>query len=271
MSGVRILRLDEREEPRRRHWVAALERLFAPPASEDAIYKQDRRSIVYAARVLGRDVVVKRHRLTPHDRLRLFVGSGRGLGQWRGTRLLGRERAARVLMVAASANAEVLVMERVAGLTLLEVLAGRSSHTTRERHRLARMVGEQVARLALAGLRNRDHKPSNIVVSRDGPTVVDAVGVRRQRGGAAAREDAIVEMGVCLTLEPLGCGCAATSSDQRRVLLGAWSALVRAGCGPVMARGRWAREISRRVRMRVEEHGDPTPRVDPLARSALGG
>lgn len=274
-DGFRILRLDEREQPRRHHWLCALAPLLAAAPADATIYKRDKRSIVFAARTLGRDLIVKRHRLTPHDRLRLLFGSGRGLGQWRGTRLLTHGlrpiRAARALLVAATSKAEVLVLEHIPGPTLLEVLAGRSSHTPRQRHALAFAVGSQVAHIAASGLRNRDHKPSNIIAADAEPTVIDAVGVRRHRGGPEAVDAAIVEMCVCLMLEPIGCTCPPTSADIRGVLLGAWSGLQQHGLRPPMPRHRWCNQVARRVEAAIASHGDPTPAINPLARATPGG
>ena len=261
--AARIIHIDERESPRRGEWLASLDAL--PAAKTDAL-KCEGASVVYAAQVARRDVVIKRRSLTLWERLRAPFGSGRGIDQWRGTRLLhGVTSTARVLALARIAADELLVLERVPGPTLLEVLAGLAHVAPQRSHTLATDIGLQVGLIASARLRNRDHKPSNIIIADNGPTVIDAVGVRRGTGNTQDIHAAAAQMLTSLMLEAIGCRCTPRRTLRMRALLGAWSALNTAGSDRT-ARRAWLRGMSAAVESRIEAHGDPTPKVNPLAR-----
>lgn len=156
---------------------------------------------------------------------------------------------------------ETLVMERLEGPTMLEVVAGRApavDDAAPRQSRLARAAGELVGAMSRAGLRNRDLKPSNVIVlaspesgaTRGGYTLaqIDTVGV-------SLRTDADrSEMLFRLFVE-----CVGTGNTPRRALR--WrAALAAADNEPARARVLW-----RDVEARLRRHGDPTPRVNPLA------
>lgn len=262
--AVRIIHIDERESPRRSEWLVALD---TSAAASREVLKRDGPSVVYAAHIARRDVVVKRRSLTAWDRLRAMIGSGRGFDQWRGTRLLqGVTSAARALVLVQIEADELLLLERVPGPTLLEVLAGHATIAPRRERTLAVDIGLQVGLIASARLRNRDHKPSNLIIADSGPTVIDAVGVRRGGSNTQDIHAAVAQMLTSLMLEAIGCGCVPRRSLRIRALLGAWSALNTAGSDRA-ARRAWVRGMSGAVESRIEAHGDPTPKINPLARS----
>jgi len=257
-----IIHIDERESPRRGEWQSALSSL---PTPREHVYKQDASSVVYSATIARRDVVVKRRTLSAWQSLRARLGSGRGFDQWRGTRLLHAiTPAARALVLARIGREEVLILERVQGPTLLEVIAGRTKVGPAIQRRLAADIGLQVGLIASAPLRNRDHKPSNIIVTESGPTLIDAVGVRRGTRNIQDIHAAAAQMLTSLMLEPLGCKCPPARTLQMRALLGAWSAL-NTSRSDRAARRTWLRGMSGAVASRIDAHGDPTPRIDPLA------
>jgi hypothetical protein len=137
-------------------------------------------------------------------------------------------------------------MGAVEGRTLLRVM-DRGGLAVRQEQALARAVGAQVA--AFGATYNRDHKPSNLIVTReDGPPTIAVIDCVAVADGADAER-----MFTSLVLEPLGCGCL-----PRRSLL------ARALAGYTPDRDR-RRTIWRDVARRVREHGDPTPKVNPLA------
>lgn len=223
------------------------------------VLKRDGRSSVLGGRIDGLPVVVKCLRLDrAKDALARVFGGTRGLRQWEGAGLLrargfataetlvlfrGRDARGRVV--------ETLVMERVEGATLLESVA--------RGLRLARSAGALAGAMARAGVRNRDLKPSNVIVrGADGALVqIDTVGVRGDSGAGAG------EMLFRLLVECVGVGVMPSRAER-------WRA-VRAALGPGGAGGRAgergaARALWREVALRLARHGDPRPKIDPLGR-----
>jgi len=152
----------------------------------------------------------------------------------------------------------LLVLERLTGPTLLEVLAG-GEMGVRQEHALAREAGRIVGRLALAGIVNRDAKPSNwIVTSADpqhpGLALIDTVGVRRGSNPLG--------MLASMYIEALGTGCPPRRTLIMRCLLSAGGLAWK----PVDTAPRWrAHGAWHMIAKFVNAHGDPRPRIDPLA------
>ncbi|MCC6660033.1 MAG: hypothetical protein IT437_04015 [Phycisphaerales bacterium] len=210
---------------------------------------------VRAAIVCGAEVVVKSWRLRGATRLKARLGLSRGARQWRGAHRVSRLgiRTARPIALIRGPDDEVLVMERLAGPTLLDTMA-RGGGDVRDDHQLAATIGGQVA--AFGRWFNRDHKPSNLIVLRDrgilSLAVIDTVAIRRAPRDSAAR------MLASLVLEPTGCGRPPRLPLRMRAL--------RAYLAARGMTGRAARNaLWRRVAAILQAHGDPTPRVDPLA------
>lgn len=111
---------------------------------------------------------------------------------------------------------------------------------------LARCAGALVRTLCEAGLFNRDHKASNLIVLATGAIgIVDTVAIKRRRGCEQSRRRMLLAM--CKELA--GIGAMPRRSQLMRCLLSA----------SVDPRADW-RAIERMLR----EAGDTTPRVDPL-------
>lgn len=227
--------------------------------------KREKRTSVRRGEACGREVVVKTWAWTRlRDWLNAIFGRTAGQRHWRGAerlRALGVESAACLALVRWREGfgvRETLVLEALRGKTLLEhldeVQRGVSGLTFAERRELARTVGAQVKGMTTRGWFNRDHKPSNvIVVSPARVCVIDTVAIKRDRertGGA--------RMLTSLMLEPMGVRCVASRTMRMRVLLEA------SGGASLKAR----KAAWRGIAERIEDHGDPRPRVNPLARAS---
>lgn len=231
--------------------------------SRARIVKSDDRSSVLSGEIAGRGVIVKTLE-TSSLRSRAPGGLGRTrlMRQWRGAeRLLehGLPTVEPVLMWRGRSSkghhAETLVLERVRGGTLLSSAAG-GGLGVRRQHELAREVGRLTARLERAGLFNRDHKPSNIIVGENGAglVMIDTAGVMR----LGARDPH--RMLFNLVVEFVGTG----TLPRRALLVRALEAYLEEAGGGAVER-ETIRETARRVGRMLEAHGDPTPRDDPLA------
>jgi hypothetical protein len=238
------------------------------------VLKRDKRSSVLAGRVDSLPVVVKCLLLDrPHHGFAMLLKMTRGHRQWRGAlRLASRGFATPELLVLSRGKIaggmlawgrnyiETIIMERVEGPTLLEVIARRALEIDAappHQARLARAAGELVAAMSRAGLRNRDLKPSNVIVTPSPLTVaayrpftlvqIDTVGVEERTDADRS------EMLFRLLVE-----CVGTGHTPRRALR--WrAALAAADNVPERARVLW-----REVETRLARHGNPTPRVNPL-------
>ncbi len=225
------------------------------------LLKQDGSSWVRRTTLAGRDVVVKARRRRTADRVKALVGQTRSQRQWTGSERLARhgiggaEPIALLRAAAADEDWELLVYGFVPGPTLLEVVAGPTwlALGIRGQHAVAAAAGDSVASLHRAGLFNRDHKPSNLVIqgsSSPRVAILDAVAIHRGRS-----DSHVARMLASLVLEPTGVGLA----PRLR--------------GTVLFRGALAAAGGDRTRARIlyraaaaiaRDHGDPTPEVNPL-------
>jgi tRNA A-37 threonylcarbamoyl transferase component Bud32 len=210
--------------------------------------------------------------------LKQLVGQGRGNRQAAGAELL-RAAGVRVPTVRAlhniltgPARGQVLIMERLPGKTLLQHLADRDL-TVRQEHAVARAVGKLLAALSDAQIHNRDGKPSNIMVTRVDHTdaevaFIDTLGIRRMRFMPAPSAVMLKN----LLVEPIGCGVL----PRRAVMMRAyrWEGPRPAPedineLGWEQARDEWRmiRDSDwESIATLVREHGDPRPKINPLAR-----
>lgn len=256
-----IQRLAPLEQPRRDQWIHALRALDLSTAKA---LKIEGGNSVCAATMLGREVVVKvwRHSSLA-ARFKLLTRSTRAHRHWRGAAWLsshGFATASPLLLATARGNQdliEYLVMEQLQGPSLLEEMDAPSLPRALH-HRLAGAVGRQAAQLVLAGRFNRDHKPSNLIVTNDGPALIDTVAIRRC---PRAHRASLVRMLASLVIEPMGMGCLPRRALLMRGLTEAAATVV--GRGPTAAE---RKDLWRNIARRVFAHGDPTPRVDPRAR-----
>ena len=256
---------------------AAWRDALATPGWADAarVLKEDRGSWVRRANLLGRDVVVKCRELnTIGRRFKHAIGMGHGAKHWRGAAKLMRAEipTGRPLVLMRSevdgCATDLLVIEFVPGETLLSVLdaiAHGCGPGVREQHAIAKAVAGSVVALRKARLHNRDHKPSNIIVThaedgRVGVSVIDTVGLESDFPVGDGFE--VEEMLTALMVEPLGCGC----SPRRSLWMRALSTMPLSRPNVDRARKhRDLREAAKSVAMLIKAHGDPRPRVNPLA------
>ncbi|HEX8877683.1 MAG TPA: hypothetical protein VF777_13115 [Phycisphaerales bacterium] len=265
---------------------------FRPDAS--TVLKAEGNSFVARAELEGVALVIKSRQLgTIRERAKSLLRASRGFRQWRGARRLQRagipvarpialltqhgvapaEAAAdaRSLPLVHTWPREWLLLEEAPGKTLLHHLADRDL-SVRDEHALARAVGVQVGAMLRANVCNRDHKPSNLIVTFDEGvpivTLIDTVGIRRRGNpGEMAR------MLATLLIEPIGVGVPPRSAVAYRVLRDACAAWLEhtlarplgAAKGDRKALRSMVRSMARRVDQYIRTHGDPTPKVNPLA------
>lgn len=254
-------------------WSAALAAL--DPATLTTL-KEDASTAVLAGTLLGEPVVLKAWRLTaPVARLRAHLGLSRAHRQWHGAALLVRHALPTAAPIALlfdtrdAPPAEWLILPRLTGPTLLDLLAvihaDPRAVPARAQHALARALGEQLHRFSAVGLFNRDHKPSNLIITTPPagePHVIDTVAIRPVRSGDWRP---LRRMLTSLMLEPLGCRVPPRRALRLRVLatlIAAQSPALPRDLRRQALRGAW-QSITRLI----EAHGDPTPKVDPLNRA----
>lgn len=217
---------------------------------------------VVACTILGRATVVKVQ--GPRGivgTIKRYLGLSRAWRQWRGAATLARLSIATAqplaLAIEIGTGREWFVADRLIGPTLLHELAGKGMGARPAvQHEIAEAVGRQVGAMVRAGHFNRDHKPSNIVLTADGPAVIDTVAIRQCRDGS---REAAARMLASLVIEPTGCGFPARLALRARCVAAAASVLEGAGAERASRRELWslAREI-------IRDHGDMRPRVSPL-------
>lgn len=280
IERVKVKRLAEGEDAGA--WKRALEDV-AWMAGAKVLKDEPGSSWVRRAELNGRDVVVKCRLLNTVSRQVKAVGGwGQGERQWRAARLL-EERgilASRPLVLmharVEGCRAEILVVEHLAGRTVLELLwngRGHGSIGASEQHAIAAAVGEGVASLLAVNLWNRDHKPSNLIVLEhepNGPKVamIDLVGIRRNMSPGVDDDLLAAQMLFSLLVEAAGCGCPPRRALAVRCLKAClealeWSSPVRRDRHLVM------QGLIQQIQDLIGEHGDPRPKVNPLA-AAVG-
>lgn len=280
---VRIVRAHRGEDAAM--WAAAIG--DASWIKSSSLLKQDGATWVRRASMMGRDAVVKCREIDGvWSRVKCALGRGKGDRHWRGAAMLAGKgvKTARVFVLARAEvdgrACELLVMEWVEGVTLLRVMANVHSAAAgapgvRAQHAIARAVGEQIAQME--ELLNRDHKPSNVIVERWTASaaqvaVIDCEGVRRATIPGAAR------MFASLVIEPTGCGV----RPRRALMMRAVRAFIDLELGistpdapvhsprtiadvPHSEYRRMRRMVWDDAARAVAHHGDPRPKVNPLA------
>lgn len=278
LTHLHIKRVHRGEDP------GAWARALAEPGWMErsrALKEEPGSSWVRHATLSGREVVVKGRLLNTGSRwLKAALGYGHGDKHWRGAALLASKKiaTARPLALAwgreGGVRVEVLVLEYLAGPTLLDWLAAASLNSraeVRREHGGAAAVADHLFEMVAAGLFNRDHKPSNLIVLDAASTspriaLIDCVGVRRQAVDAGP-------MLASLLIEPIGCGVA----PRRALIMRFLTHYCRRTATLTPESGGTAEEVRADVRAHwrhvaslVAAHGDPRPRVDPLRRSPGG-
>jgi hypothetical protein len=230
--------------------------------------KLDRDSAVWRAVIAGREVVLKRRRLVGLvDRFKHAFRASRGWRHWRGAEWLAANGfpTARPLALLSERRDgpdpgwhEWLALEHLPGRTVLEHLR-HADLSAREQHALARVLATRISDMVALGRFNRDHKPSNLIVtswrpgsSGDEPTVavIDCVAIHRCRRFDFSK---MKRMLASLMIEPIGTACPPRTTLRMRALVSIDAAV-------------WWSELDAMVRA----HGDPVPKIDPFARSDAG-
>jgi len=240
--------------------------------------KADRGSSVHVADFCGRRVVVKCWSMRGlKRRVQQVISSTRGLRHWAGAVWLSGHGIATASPVAllrghrAGSPVECLVMEFLDGRSVLEHL-GDGDLSPATEHALARCLGVQIHRIVSLGRFNRDHKPSNLIVTSaeaDHPEVaiIDCGAIRRRGANRKAARERMLAM---LLIEAIGCRCPPRRTLRLRAALAALGA-PGAPIGQPGASRPDRRTLKRELRGlitavddRIARHGDPTPRVNPL-------
>ncbi|MEM1071585.1 MAG: hypothetical protein AAGH71_02010 [Planctomycetota bacterium] len=240
-------------------WAAAL---ADRPWESGTLVKQDGARAVWRATVLGSSVSVK---VRPVSRLRVALGStdfGRSVRAAKQLERIGIETAP-VFAHAVVGGEQVLVNAWLEGPTLLEIFAEGPGEARTD---LVRAVGTLIGTQLRHALFNRDHKPSNLIVT-DRATrslaMVDVGGVRRIGFATSTTWYRLAaRMGASICLEPSGVGYG-LSEEEMRVLVDAVvieAATVWSGANAASMREGVRRELDRIL----ASHGDPTPRINPL-------
>ncbi|MBL8762930.1 MAG: hypothetical protein JNM07_01505 [Phycisphaerae bacterium] len=268
-----LLRIAPDETPRAAQWPAALARLDLALART---LKNDGDVRVVCADMLGRPVVVKLWTLRSlPDRLKAMLGASRAHRHWRGGACLlaaGIPTARPIALLRDAAPGSpprmALVMEHLSGPTALEALADRA-RGPRARHDAARAVARTTAALVHAGLFNRDHKPSNLILTTRAGTldaaVIDTVAIRRLPRHQVWRP---LRTLASLVIEPTGVGLPPPRTLIVRVVHEYLRVLFAREAGRPVDDAEWRPHVGPiidRVSRLVRAHGDPTPRVNPLA------
>lgn len=248
-------------------WAKAL----ADPAWRDRaeLLKEDGDVQVLRVNLFGQAVVIKIWKLKRlKRRIQSMFNATPAWRHWRGALLLkdkGLATAEPIGLFRVRQDGvwmDVLVMEALKGKSVLEHLAA-GDLSVRQEHVLARAIASQLTLLTKSGIRNRDHKPSNLIVTHiddNGACVaiIDCVGIKRLEW---IGDDEPLDMMTSLVLEPTGCKCPPRRTLMMRVLRTCWG---------VDDRDDWPevkREDWEHVSCLVQTHGDPTPKINPLTQN----
>lgn len=216
-------------------------------------------------------ITLKCRRHSISNRLRNLVGLTPHHREIRGSQLLASSRIPCITPLALYSGEGVhcLALRHVPGRTLLECLAD-SSLSADSRRDIARAVGRQLVVMGRAGVMNRDHKPSNLIVDQSVPgdpliTVIDPAGIYQ----SPVPGWGMPQMLASLAIEPTGCGVPPTKRDIVRALREVMRGTNAAG-DPGFGHWPTVRNLLGAARDIVMQHGDPTPAVNPLAQGARG-
>ncbi|MCH7791178.1 MAG: hypothetical protein IID31_02720 [Planctomycetes bacterium] len=268
MTAARVIKLAAGEDGSA--WSDALSRPNWRDGAE--LLKRDGGVSVWRAELLGRVVVVKCWSLDRlKRRLQVIVGATPAVRQWRGAAWLQEHEiptADPFVIVRTTLDGqltECLVMRALIGETVLDHLAG-GDLTIRQEHALARLIGRQIAQITLHNRFNRDHKPSNLIVTRTGDStpivaVIDSVAIRR----ATRSLDHLCSMLADLAIEPTGCGCPPRRTLAMRCVLEALAGMVSDGQPKDKDPATLRNEVWAAVMSVMARRGNLTPRIDPLA------
>lgn len=271
--SIRITRLEPTEgdpSEQRSSWTSTFMSRDWSVGAE--IFKKNAESSVLRCMVHSRDIVLKTRRSTGiKGMIEGITRSGRSHRQWQGSdwlRSIGVSSPNCIAIARGTRDGvavETLVTEHVPGHTLLWQVARGLIHEDPESpasRAVAYAVGRDIAQIIKSGRFNRDHKPSNLVVTHAAPpiakiTTVDAVAILPVK--LKDRVNAMARMIASLLIEPIGIGHPMPPTFMRRVVESLGHEIV----DPPNVEP-WTRELIAQAERLVEEHGDPTPEHDPL-------
>ena len=268
--------------------------LGSEPWSDSAeLLKEDGDVRVLSTTLRDRAVVLKFYRHGgPRGRVRSRLGVAAADRHWAGAALLAAEEipCAEMLALASRRDGGVredcLIMGRLEGQTLLQWLRDvRDGQVPiAPQHAVAQAVGAQVGCILAAELHNRDHKPSNLIVRFEGErpiiAIADCQGVKRLEREKSRHT---VRMQASIALEPIGTGVLPRRSLIAMALASAVAAYTARRFGKAKLEDSMAMNSTERravlrslprgtalaawpkIAERIAIHGDPTPKVDPLA------
>lgn len=270
---VKIQRIAAGEARDRAQWLDALTRLDERSFKE---LKRDGATVVLRGRMVGQEVVVKRWELrTIGARLKSVWRASKAFRHVRGAERLSRAGVpvARPLVLATRGRtAEVLVMEALPGVSVLHHLA-RKDLSVKAEHALARTLGAQIALMTLRGVYNRDHKPSNLIVTDASDAAVEVAVIDTVDIRTAKKMKGCYRMLASLLIEPMGCGVAPRATLIARVLRSFCESWLTAVLSRALdmseeidraAMRQIERATAERVGRLIDSHGDMTPAVNPL-------
>lgn len=162
----------------------------------------------------------------------------------------------------------VLVMEALPGRSLLHAMAD-PALPPGTAGRLAERAARLTADLFTAGLYNRDHKPSNWLVTDEAEghlALIDTVAIRRISPAQVAKGLAapcLVRMTASLMIEPIGVDHPPRPAWCASFVRSLADRLAESRGGPISRADR--RRFWRAVAAHVRGHPNPTPADDPLA------
>ncbi len=246
--GVRVLRQADGEDER------SLGALVATEQWRHAaqILKDDRDTTVYrGVDDAGLPIVVKRMVMrSVRRKITSRLGWSRLARQWRGSELLQAAGIAtapcRVLF--RDRHIETLVLDWVDGATVAECCA-HGGLSVRDEHAITTAIGVQVMAISRAGMFNRDHKASNLVVRlrenyEPGIVLIDTVGIRKGQPSA-------LTMLAKTMIELIGIGAPPRRTLCMRALKAAY---------PKDTKSAW-----RAIAGIIYAHGDPAPKISPVS------
>ena len=168
-----------------------IEAILNPQTLPDQSFKDDRRSRVVRVTIDGRAWVVKQYRGPVWKRwLEQLLRRTPAWREWRyGEKLrVSGVRAIQPLALVHTRTGQALITPFIDAPSLHHWL--KQSPAAGSRLALARVIGEQIGRIIAAGLINRDHKASNLLIDAAcergdaEPILIDPARLKRRRGDA---------------------------------------------------------------------------------------
>jgi len=259
-SALTLVRPRDMDHDEALAWTGAVS-AFDPEQAE--VIKTTGERAVYRATLRDRDLTIKRWDMLSVPMLKLMTGSTQAHRQFKNAELLHKYAVNTYKPIALlvgkhqGIDRELLVLPWLEGETLLhhiafgEIAIDPASRTSTA---IATAVGHQIGNLDTLGRRNRDHKPSNLVVTRAGDEravveIIDTVAIQKKRD--------VPRMLADLIIEPEGVGAPTPEPFLRTV---AWA--IREATIDTLASA--PDELLDQAQEIARSHGDATPKDNPF-------